>query len=370
MTERQVGSDPLVLHVIPTPAARGAQREARALADELDAPGIRQHRVLGLFDGPPEVVVDYSLAFPAGDRPASGFDVRLVPRLHRELKRLGPDVVVAHGSDALKYLVPALVGRPTRLVYYAIGTYAGSPDRRLQVELWRYLSARADVVAACGEEVEGECLQLLKRPRDRVILVSNGRDPKLFHPRQLEEARCEPLVTFVGALAPTKRPDRFIEMVAHLRQAGQPLRAQIIGDGPLRDELVAPAKAAGVELLGLRGDVPTLLRATDVIVFPSLSAGEGMPGVLIEAGLSGIPVVATAVPGVRTILSDGETGLVVDIDDFPGLVTATASLLADPHRRAAMGQAARERCAARFSLKAVAAGWLSVLQPLLQPRRL
>jgi glycosyltransferase involved in cell wall biosynthesis len=367
MTEHQAGPVPLVLHVIPTPAARGAQREARALADQLDVPGVRHHRVLGLFDGPPQVVVDYSLGFPPGDHPASGFDIRLVPRLRGELRRLDPDVVVAHGSDALKYLVPALVGRPTRLVYYAIGTYAGSPDRRIQVELWRFLSARADVVAACGTEVHEECVQLLKRPKDRVILVSNGRDPQLFHPRETVAARGDPIVTFVGALAPTKRPDRFIAMVAALRQSGHPLRAQIIGDGPLRDELVAPANVAGVELLGLRDDVPALLRASDVIVFPSLPAGEGMPGVLIEAGLSGAPVVATAVPGVRTILGDGETGLVVEIDDFGGLVAATARLLTEPQLRTAMGGAARVRCVERFSLAAVAAGWLSVLQPLLRP---
>jgi glycosyltransferase involved in cell wall biosynthesis len=251
-------------------------------------------------------------------------------------------------------------------VFYAIGTYAGSPDRRLQVELWRFLSARADVVAACGKEVRQECVEFLNRPEDRVVLVSNGRDPQLFRPRESMVVRNEPVVTFVGALAPTKRPERFVEMVAALRRAGHPLRAQIIGDGPLRDDLVAPADAAGVELLGLRADVPALLREADVIVFPSLPAGEGMPGVLIEAGLSGVPVVATAVPGVRTIIDDGETGLVVGIDDLAALVTATASLLAEPHQRAAMGAAARERCAARFSLTAVAAGWLSVLQPLLR----
>ena len=117
-----------------------------------------------------------------------------------------------------------------------------------------------------------------------MILVSNGRDPQLFHPRESVVARSEPVVTFVGALVTTKRPDRFIEMVAALRQAGHPLRAQIIGDGPLRDELVVPAKVAGVELLGPFRHFPALLRAADVIVFPSLPAGEGMPGVLIEAG--------------------------------------------------------------------------------------
>src|ERR1700722_1566230 len=70
MTERTTGpiteggapaSPPLVLHVIPTTTARGAQVEARAVADELDAPGVRIHRVLSLFDGRPEVASDYSL---------------------------------------------------------------------------------------------------------------------------------------------------------------------------------------------------------------------------------------------------------------------------------------------------------------------
>ena len=66
--------------------------------------------------------------------------------------------------------------------------------------------------------------------------------------------------------------------------------------------------------------------------------GEGMPGVLIEAGLSAVPVVATAVPGVEAIVVDGETGFVVDVDDFDAMVAAVASLLTDSVRRRAWAQ--------------------------------
>ena len=73
----------------------------------------------------------------------------------------------------------------------------------------------------------------------------------------------------------------------------------MIGDGPLRDALALPAEKARVELLGSRSDVAEQMRRADLMIFPSRPEGEGMPGVLIEAGLSGLPVVATAVPGVR-----------------------------------------------------------------------
>ena len=181
MTEEwQQTTEPLVLHVIPTPVARGAQREARALADRLDRPGVRAHRVLSLFDGPPEVRPDISLRFPGGDAPAAGFDPRLVPELRSALGRFDPAVVVAHGGDPLKYLVPAMVGRRRPLAYYAIGTYAG--PRRRQLLLWRRLVARADVVAAEGEEVRAECISLLGVPAERVVMTPNGRDPEVFHP--------------------------------------------------------------------------------------------------------------------------------------------------------------------------------------------
>ena len=61
--------------------------------------------------------------------------------------------------------------------------------------------------------------------------------------------------------------------------------------------------AHGVELLGPRSDVPELLRSADVFVFTSLPTGEGMPGVLIEAGLSGLPAVSTPVPGAATVVA-------------------------------------------------------------------
>jgi glycosyltransferase involved in cell wall biosynthesis len=358
---------PLVLHVIPTARARGAQREARALADHLDRPGVRHHRVLCLFAGSGEVVADRSLEQPGGDSPAVGFDRRLVLRLRSALADMDPDVVVAHGSEPLKYLVPAMVGRRRPLAYYAIGTYSGS-GRASQLRLWRALLGRADIIAAEGAEVRQECIDRLGVPPHRVVVTPNGRDPDVFRPNaESDDAPRSgpPRLLFVGAFTSGKRPDRFVEVVAALRARGLELRATAIGDGPLRAGLAVPAEKAGVELWGSRSDVADQMRQADLLVFPSAPEGEGMPGVLIEAGLSGLPVVATAVPGVRSIVQDDETGLVVPTDDLEALVDATTLLVEDAGMRGRLGRGARQRGLDHFSLEAVGRVWMNLLQPLL-----
>jgi glycosyltransferase involved in cell wall biosynthesis len=360
--------EPLVLHVIPTRVARGAQREARALADRLDAPGVRRHRVLSLAgdgDDPSDAVaVEYTID---DGRAATtvGFDLRLVLGLRRSLDRLAPVLVVAHGGEPLKFLVPALWRRRCRLAYYAIGTVAEPARRPVRRWMWRFLVHRPDVITAEGIEVLDECRTFLGVPGERLVLVPNGRDPEEFRPAEIAPSRTTPVITFVGALTVQKRPDWFVALVAELRALGLEVRALLVGDGPLRQEITPAATAAGVELLGARNDIAEVLRGTDVFVFPSRPRGEGMPGVLIEAGLSAVPVVATAVPGVAEIVADGETGRVVDPDDFESLVKAVASLLDDPLRRRTMGNAARHRCSERFSLDVVASHWRDALLPLM-----
>jgi glycosyltransferase involved in cell wall biosynthesis len=261
-----------------------------------------------------------------------------------------------------------MMGRRRPLAYYAIGTLAPPGHRPGRKLLWRYLARRPDLVAAEGAEVLDECRNVLGVPATRLVLVPNGRDPEEFRPDAGTSRRPVPVVSFVGAFTPQKRPGRFIEVVAALRARGLQFQAQAVGDGPLSGSLAAAAAAAGVELLGARGDVAEVLKGTDVLVFPSLPLGEGMPGVLIEAGLSAVPVVATSVPGVDAIVADGETGCVVGVDDFDAMVEATAGLLVDPTRRRAMGQAARHRCVELFSMDVVATGWRAALVPMLALR--
>ena len=173
---------PLVVHVIPSPRGRGAQRAARILVDQLDEPGKVRHRLLGLFDGPPEVELDLALEHPAVNLTAQGFEPRLALRLRKALADLKPVAVVAHGGDAMKYALPGVIGTGRPLVYCVIGTFAGRPTR-LHVWPWRRIMARAQLVVAVGNEVRDECIARFRVAPRRTVLIPNGRDPSLFRPR-------------------------------------------------------------------------------------------------------------------------------------------------------------------------------------------
>jgi len=227
--------------------------------------------------------------------------------------------------------------------------------------------ARAQLVVAVGDEVHDECTGRFRVAPQRAIVIPNGRDPSRFRPRSEAAEAAEATLIFVGALTPQKRPDRFVEVVRRLRAEGRVFRAVMVGDGPLAGTLAPLAAAHDVELLGPRSDVPELLRRSDVFVFTSLPTGEGMPGVLIEAGLSGLPVVSTLVPGAATVVCDGRTGMIVD-DSVATMAAAVGGLLEGPDRRAALGRSARIWCDSEFNLDRMAQRWRTALHPMLAPQ--
>jgi glycosyltransferase involved in cell wall biosynthesis len=363
MTPR-VADDGGVVHVVPSPRGRGAQRAARILVDRLNQFGPPRHRLLALYDGPPEVETDLSLAHTSRrGRPAEGFDPRLALRLRTTLRRLHPAAVVAHGGDAMKYGLPAVIGSGTPLVYCVIGTYAG-PETVPHVWVWKGIMTAASLVVAVGHEVAEECTGRFGARRERVVEIPNGRDPTLFHPRH-GTAAGPPALVFVAALTPQKRPHRFVEVVQRLRATDRSFRAMMVGDGPLAATLKPFAEAQGIEVLGARSDVPDLLRSADLFLFTSLPAGEGMPGVLIEAGLSGLASVSFRVPGAAEVIDDGVTGLVVE-DSTTAMVEAVGLLLDNPDQRSAMGADAHIRCESEFNLDLMARRWQAALRPLLR----
>ncbi len=349
-----------ILHIVPSRVSRGAQVHARALVDLLDSPHER-HTLVSLFSGDTGIAVDATIGGDGGSAPASGFDPVTALRLHRYVKRTSPDVVVAHGGDPLKYVVGSLVTAP--VVYHAIGTVAASVQSPVRLRMWRALAKKPRTVVAVSEDVGRECRELLGVPTSRLKVVPNGRDATEFRPRAGSGGgQPVPVLMFVGRLTDGKRPQVFVNLVQALRARGQRFKAVIVGDGPLRVGLEAEAASSGVELLGQRNDVPELMRGADVFVFPSLPEGEGMPGVLIEAGLSGLVVVATAVPGVNSVVEDGVTGSIVGIDDFGALCDRVSDLVGDTGRRSEMAAAARSRCESMFSIEVCASRWRELLR--------
>ena len=190
----------------------------------------------------------------------------------------------------------------------------------------------------------------------RIHVVPNGVDEDVFSPsvgqtsQALEDlgvARSGLFALFVGAL---DRAHYFKGVDVLLRATARvaDLVTIIVGDGDLRGEyesLAARVAPGRVRFAG-KVDLPTLVdlyRAAHVTVLPSVTRGEAFGMVLIESMACGTPVIATDLPGVRTVVDDGVDGIVLAPGDAKALAAALSRLVTDREEARAMGRAGREK---------------------------
>ncbi len=135
-------------------------------------------------------------------------------------------------------------------------------------------------------------------------------------------------------------------------------------DAAMRAAETDPVLKQRVRFLGYRGDVPALMRAADIYTLPSHR--EGMPRSVIEAMMTGLPVVGTDIRGTREEVVEGETGTLVPVKDAAALAAALLRLVRDPKLRAGWGAKGRERALALYREDLVIARQLVMLglQPL------
>ena len=299
----------------------------------------------------------------------------LAPATLRALRQRArrADVVVAHGSRTLPACALGLFVGGVSFVYRNIGdptAWSGSGLRKLRTQAFL---GRAALVVALTDSASNTLADGYGVRRDRLVVIPSGVPAAANQPadapardsaRQALGIPAEAsVVAMVGALSKEKQPALAIEAVATL----DGVHLVVAGDGPLRDELTALAdrRAPGrVHFLGSLRDPSPAYDAADALVLPSRT--EGLPGVLIEAGLRALPAVTTDVGYVRDVVCEGETGLVVPSGDQAALTDALARVLASPGD---LGTRARERCLAEFELGAIAQRWDDALVSLVSPRR-
>ncbi|MDB6092092.1 MAG: hypothetical protein JWN85_4876 [Gammaproteobacteria bacterium] len=176
----------------------------------------------------------------------------------------------------------------------------------------------------------------------------------------------ERIIGYVGQLIRRKGLDTLIRAFSELPFTNR--RLCIVGEGPQRAELESLAVGLGegerVRFLGYRADRIAFLRGFDAFVLPSVL--EGTPRCLLEAMAVGIPIVATNIPGCRSVITAGTTGLLFECGDVAGLSQALARLFADPRERAALAQAAKVYVNAQFSAEVMAARYADLYRGMLQ----
>lgn len=288
-------------------------------------------------------------------------------RLAGQLRRLRPDVLHLQDRRAGwvgRALAPALRG--TRVVYTLHGVpdalsdlvhgNGRAADRRRRDRLY-YLHGERWITRWSGAEIVSPssavatyAVEHVGLAPERVHVVPNGVDHLRFHPTDRGPTRPGQLVVaWIGSLEPVKGLDVLVDALAGV----EGVRVLLAGDGPSRDALVARLAAAGlgdrVELLGRVARPEEVLGRADALLLTSLA--ESCPMVLLQAMAAGLPALATAVGGVPEVLREGREGLLVPAGDAAQVAAALCVLRDDPARRRAMGDAARERVLAAYTLE-------------------
>jgi glycosyltransferase involved in cell wall biosynthesis len=281
-------------------------------------------------------------------------DPMLAWRLARTLRSVRPDLVHTHLVHADVY---GAVAPGVRIV-----STKHNPDP-FRAGSFRYveraLARRASRIIAISEAVRRFSVELVGLPTEKVEVVHYGLDalPEAWAENPPLELR-EPLLLAVCRLAPQKGLDTAVRALAELPDT----TLLVLGVGPDRAALEGLADSLGVRdrlvLPGRVGDVAALYRRATVVVHPARWEGFGLA--MLEAMLAGKPVVAARAGSAPELVVDGETGLLVPVDDATALAEAVGSLLADPARAVAMGSAGLARARSEFSVARMAERTLAV----------
>jgi len=339
----------------------------------------RGHEVLGVCaDGP--LLADVRAAglrtapLPMARSLSPGAQWRALWAMVALFRAERPDMVHAHMpiSGVLARLAARIAGVP-RVAYTCHGFLFNQPGpwwrRALGLGMEWFGGRLTDVTLTVSTEEAADARRLwIARG---AVPVGNGRDPARFRPsaaararvrRELDVPDTQVVIVIVSRLV---RHKGYPELLAAMRDVPD-AELWVVGDrlpsdhGADLEPLFDPS-GLGLRLrrLGYRADVADVLAAADIFTLPSHF--EGLPMSVIEAMLTGLPVVATAIRGPREQVTDQETGLLVPPATVAPLAAALNRLVADPALRARMGAAGRARAVALYDEAAVLARTLDLL---------
>jgi len=256
----------------------------------------------------------------------------------------------------------------------------GAPESTRRLLRWMVALGRPFTrsLACCSDYVRRGIVDLLGISRAQTTVIYNGAALDDYATRaQAVRERRRPggrrRVVMVARYEVHKDQPSLIRAIGLLRDAGEEIELQLIGDGTRRPELERLVTELGladrVDLAGFRDDVAEQLGAADLFVFAT-TPDEGLGIALIEAMAAGTPIVASDVGACRETLNGEECGLLVASHDPAALAAGIRNVLADPAAAQERAARAQTRAAALFSSRMMFEGYMKLLLPnVLQERR-
>jgi glycosyltransferase involved in cell wall biosynthesis len=293
-------------------------------------------------------------------------------RFHGWIRCQSPDVIHAHLPHAAWLARWSRLAAPVRVVIDTLhSSSTGTMGRKLGYQWSGWLTDRVTAVSQAAADAH---LSRSMVSHNKLIVLPNGVDVSVCRSDLLVRKTVrlelgldrEFLWLAAGRLEPVKDYPTTLRAMA---QIPKPAHLLIAGAGHLQSDLVQLTAKLGLEqrvrFLGFQPDIKRWMQAADAFVLSS--RWEGLPMGLLEAAASGLPAVATRVPGTPEVVMDGQTGWLTPVGDSIALGEFMTRMVGLPsEERSAMGEQARQLVMERFSLEAVLDQWETLYAGLLE----
>lgn len=273
----------------------------------------------------------------------------------RVIARTRPDVILINTVTMPIWVFAAVVMRRRRVVHVheTIDESSRIVNFMLSIPLYfaSYIVFNSE---AARESTSRANRHILKRVPHKVVY--NGIDTDAFYPRPRSVTSSTPVIVLVGRLSPRKGTDVAVRCVRELRSRGIDVELRLYGsvfpgyewfEESIRDA-ASIEPALNVKFLGFHPDVSQVFADADIALVPSMY--EPFGNVAVEAMLCQVPIIASSVGGLREIVVDGETGLLVRPNRVSDLVDAVQHLLENKEVAGRYAERGRSRALANFSV--------------------
>lgn len=340
-------------------AFAGAERATATLANALAARGHRVH-VLSLWGHTPVFPLAPGVTHHAMFAERVAFKhhyLSIVRQVRRYAREHAIEVMIDVDPMLALYTVPATLGLPLQRIAWEHSTYASDLGRRARRWARALAARRYDAVVVLTDADRAAWQAHHSNARAQFVTMPNPLGIAI--PDTAPEHNDERCILAVGRLVPEKGFDRLIDAWARIAHDAPGWQVRVVGDGPLRESLLAQAREAGVadrvEMLPAVADIAQHYARASIYCLPSRRESFGL--VLIETKAYAVPVVAYAADaGPRALLHNEVDSLVVDDGDIEALARALFRLIGDASLRRQLGLAGYAH-AQDFRADTIAARW-------------
>jgi glycosyltransferase involved in cell wall biosynthesis len=364
-----------VLHLIGSTGLYGAERWVLALMRALD-PDTVQSTLVNLVDDEYEVsevvVAARRRGLAAMDFYTGGrFNPFSSIRMARWVREQNVSIIHGHGfkSDLFGFLTSRMAGCAMMTTPHG---WSVEKDRKLQMYekldrmLFRFMDLVCPLSPALKEGLSGSV------HAERLKLIYNGVDiDEVQALVSVKRNHSENFVIgYIGRLVPLKNLETLLTSIQILKADRPHVRLVIVGDGPERANLENQVKhlciEGNVEFLGFMDDAAACLSEFELFVLPSLS--EGIPRCIMEAMAASVPVVVSDIPGNRSLVSNGKTGLLFTVGDSSALADKIRYMMDHPDAAQKLALCAKQKVEEEYSSRRMAGDYSGLYHELVAGR--